>query len=138
MAQNNEQTIRKFYTEALNREFSRDFLFKVSLLQVGGLGLFPEDLVYVKAAKLPERTLANIDVKYMGVSFNLPGVPTYGEAAGYTLMFYCDAASELHHKFMEESARTFNDGSSTGAYDIARPEDRIILSQLDKQLNQMV
>ena len=137
MAQNNEQTIRKFYTEALNREFSRDFLFKVSLLQVGGLGLFPEDLVYVKAAKLPERTLANIDVKYMGVSFNLPGVPTYGEAAGYTLMFYCDAASELHHKFMEESARTFNDGSSTGAYDIARPEDRIILSQLDKQLNQI-
>lgn len=137
MAQNNEQTIRKFYTEAQNREFSRDFLFKVSLLQVGRLKINPEDLVYIKAAKLPERTLANIDVKYMGVSFNLPGVPTYGEAAGYSLTFYCDAASLLHHKFMEESARTFNDGSSTGDYDIARPIDRIILSQLDKQLNEI-
>lgn len=135
MAQHNEQTIRRFYTEAQNREFSRDFLFKVSLLQVGGLIIEEKDLVYIKAAKLPERTLANIDVKYMGVSFNLPGVPTYGEAAGYSLTFYCDAASELHHMFMVESARTFNDGSSTGDYNIASPKNKIILSQLDKQLN---
>ena len=133
----NHQTIRTFYKEATDREFSRDFLFKVSDLKVGKLVILPKDLVYVKAAKLPERTLANIDVKYMGVSFNLPGVPTYGEAAGYSLTFYCDAQSELHHKFLKESARTFNDGSSTGAYDIAGDNSIIQLSQLDKQLNQI-
>lgn len=136
-AQHNEQTIRTFYKEAIEREFSRDFLFKVSLLQVGRLSLKPTELVYVKAAKLPERTLANIDVKYMGVSFNLPGVPTYGEAANYPLTFFCDAASNLHHMFLKESARTFNDGSSTGAYDIASTTSIIQLSQLDKQLNQI-
>jgi len=128
------QTIRKFYNEAITREFSRDFLFKVASLEVGKLKINEKDLTYVKAAKLPERTLANIDVKYMGVSFNLPGVPTYGEAAGYSLTFYCDAKSELHHKFLQESARTFNDGSSTGAYDIAGDDSRISLMQLDKQL----
>ena len=136
-AQHNEQTIRTFYKEAVSREFSRDFLFKVSQLRVGRIGLDPTDLVYVKAAKLPERTLADIDVKYMGVSFHLPGVPTYGEAASYPLTFYCDAASELHHEFLKESARTFNDGSSTGAYDIASTTSIIQLSQLDKQLNQI-
>ena len=98
----NDQTIRNFYYEAINREFSRDFLFKVAHLNVGSLNLAHRDLIYVKAAKLPERTLANIDVKYMGVSFNLPGVPTYGEAAGYSLTFYCDAKSELHHTFLQE------------------------------------
>jgi len=128
------QTIRKFYKEAVSREFSRDFLFKVANLKVGKLEIDEKDLTYVKAAKLPERTLANIDVKYMGVSFNLPGVPTYGEAAGYSLTFYCDAKSELHHKFLQESARTFNDGSSTGAYDIANDDSTISLMQLDKQL----
>ena len=136
-AQHNEQTIRKFYQQAVSREFSRDFLFKVSQLRVGGIRLIPNDLVYVKTAKLPERTLANIDVKYMGVSFNLPGVPTYGEAAAYPLTFYCDAASNLHHTFLKESARTFNDGSSTGAYDIATPNSLIQLSQLDKELNEI-
>ena len=129
------QTIRSFYTQALTREFSRDFLFKVSDLKVGKLSIDESELIYVKAAKLPERTLANIDVKYMGVSFNLPGVPTYGEASGYSLTFYCDAQSQLHHKFLQESARTFNDGSSTGAYDIAGEDSRITLMQLDKQLN---
>ena len=133
----NQQTIRNFYTEAISREFSRDFLFKVADLKVGSLNLYPKDLVYVKAAKLPDRTITDIEVKYMGVAFHLPGVPTYGEANGYSLTFYCDAQSELHHRFLQESSRTFNDGSSTGAYDIATPNDIIHLTQLDKQLNQI-
>jgi len=145
MPENNQQTIRSFYQSAVSREFSRDFLFKVVDIRIGtGVGtqspalvLDDSELVYVKAAKLPERSLANIDVKYMGVSFNLPGVPTYGEANGYSLTFYCDAQSNLHQKFLQESSRTFNDGSSTGAYDIAGPGSIIQLSQLDKQLNQI-
>jgi len=127
-------TIRNFYQSAINREFSRDFLFRVTDVNLGKLKLSEDDLVYVKAAKLPERLIADLPVKYMGMEFHLPGAVSYGEAAGYSMTFYCDAASFLHQQFLKESARTFNDATSTGSYDIAGPEKYIILSQLDKQL----
>lgn len=127
-------TIRNFYQSAIEREFSRDFLFRVTDFNLGKLKLSENDLVYVKTAKLPERTLENLPVKYMGMSFNLPGSVSYGEAAGYSLTFYCDSAAFLHQQFLKESARTFNDATSTGSYDIAGPERYLVLSQLDKQL----
>ena len=132
MASNN--TIRNFYQQAIEREFSRDFLFRVTDFNLGKLKLSENDLVYVKAAKLPARTLSDIPVKYMGLEFHLPGSVSYGEAAGYALQFYCDAGSVLHQQFLKESARTFNDATSTGSYDIAGPQRYIVLSQLDKQL----
>ena len=127
-------TIRNFYQSAINREFSRDFLFRVTDLNLGRLSLSEDDLVYVKMAKLPERTIADLPIKYMGMDFHLPGAVSYGDAAGYSMTFYCDAGSFLHQQFLKESARTFNDATSTGSYDIAGPEKYIILSQLDKQL----
>ena len=127
-------TIRNFYQSAITREFSRDFLFRVTDLNLGRLNLSEDDLVYVKAAKLPGQTIADLPIKYMGMEFHLPGAVSYDEAAGYTMTFYCDAGSYLHQQFLKESARTFNDATSTGSYDITGPDKYIILSQLDKQL----
>ena len=72
------QNIQTFYTQAANKDFARDFLFRVVRMQGVGLpDLKDEDLVYVKAAQLPGRTIENINASYMGLKFNIPGVATY-------------------------------------------------------------
>lgn len=70
------QLITDFYRVAATREFARDFNFRVLSINTGGASTvtFDEnDLVYVKTASLPERSITNIAVPYMGLNFNLPG-----------------------------------------------------------------
>lgn len=130
------QTIRNFFQTAAQREFSRDFLFRVLNINFAGGATFNEsDLVYVRTASLPGRDINNVDVKYMGLSFNVPGGVTYPNSAGYSLEFYCDAQSTLREKFMSESRRTFDDATSTGAYNVPTAGSTIRLMQLDKNLD---
>lgn len=130
------QTIRNFFQVAAQREFSRDFLFRVLSINYAGGATFNEsELVYVRTAELPGRNIGNVDVKYMGMSFNLPGGVTYPNSAAYSLEFYCDAKSTIREKFIGESRRTFDDATSTGAYDIPTTGSTIRLMQLDKNLD---
>jgi hypothetical protein len=128
------QTIRNFFSTAAAADFSRDFLFRVATIRTNGLIFGEDELIYVRSASLPGRNINNVDVKYMGLSFNVPGGVTYPNSGAYSLEFYCDQNSLLRERLMTESRSVFDDTSSTGDYNTPGPENYVILYQLDKQL----
>jgi hypothetical protein len=129
------QNIQNFYRVAAARDFSRDFLFRVTAMQLAGVPPMNEgQLIYAKAAALPGRTITNITAPYMGLPLNIPGNVTYNNSAGYTLTFYLDGESELRTYFETASRNLFDDATSTGAYGTPADDNFIQLSQLDKQL----
>jgi len=130
------QTIQTFFQEAIQRDFSRDFLFRVQNVNFGPGGpvLTDSDLVYAKGATLPERIIGDVGVKYRGLEFHVPGSVTYGSAAGFSLDFYCDADIRLRQVLLEESRRVFDDQTTTGDYRIAGAGASITLQQLNKAL----
>jgi hypothetical protein len=133
----NLQNIEKFYSRASTRDFSRDFLFRVKSLNIRDLVMGDDDLVYVKAAQLPGRTITNVAVPYMGLNFNVPGGATYPGSDSYALTFYLDAGSKLRERFEAASRTLFNDDDSTGRYGTPNPQNYITLVQLRKDLNEL-
>lgn len=129
------QTIQNFYRAAADRDFSRDFLFRVTQMQLQGVPALTEnDLVYVKTAALPGRSITNVAVPYMGLALNIPGTVTYPGSDGYALNFYLDADSELRNYFEGASRSLFDDLNSTGEYGTPDDDFFIQLAQLDKEL----
>ena len=129
------QNIQNFYRVAASRDFSRDFLFRVTDLKLDGLpAMNEEQLIYAKAAALPGRNITNVAVPYMGLPLNIPGNVTYPGSEGYDLSFFLDADSSLRNYFEIASRNLFDDQSSTGAYGTPDESSYIILSQLDKSL----
>lgn len=140
------QLIQNFYRVAREREFARDFNFRVLSISTPGVTdaagqplRFDEeaDLVYVKSATLPERAITNVPVPYMGLNFNLPGNAVYPGSDAYTLTFYADANSTIRQKFEDWSRYVFNDANSTGFYFTPGPTSVIDLVQLDNQMNRV-
>ena len=81
------QTITDFYRVAQERDFSRDFHFRVLSIDAGdsgGISFDEDDLVYVKSASLPGRSIQNKPVPYMGMNFNVPGTVQYDGCLLYT------------------------------------------------------
>lgn len=131
-----EQRIRKFYTVAAGRDFSRDFLFRVTALNLLGIEnkITESELIYAKAANLPGRTVTNVQVPYMGVNLNVPGGVTYPGSDSYSLTFFLDANSYLRNLFEQSSRALFDDSTSVGQYGTPTTEHYIELSQLNKDL----
>jgi hypothetical protein len=130
-----DQDIQKFYNIAIGRDFSRDFLFRVTSLQLPGIpALTDDELIYAKAAALPGRNIGNVAVPYMGLNFNIPGSVEYPGSDGYSLEFYLDANTRLRTFFERASRVMFDDQSSTGAYGTPGSDSYITLAQLDKKL----
>lgn len=129
------QTIQSFYRTAADRDFSRDFLFRVQNMNLAGAGEMPEsELVYAKAGNLPGRAITNVPVPYMGLNFNVPGNATYPGSEGYSLTFYLDAASRIRTYFEAASRGLFDDSTSIGGYGTPDDSYYITLVQLDKSL----
>jgi hypothetical protein len=139
------QRIQDFYKTAREREFARDFNFRVLAINTGNavnaagqpIIYNDDDLVYVKAATLPERAVTNVPVPYMGLNFNVPGNATYTVSDSYSLTFYSDARSQLRQKFEDWSRYVFDDATSTGDYLSPKQESYITLVQLDNQLSRI-
>lgn len=134
------QLITDFYRVAANREFARDYNFRVLNINTGGVADITfdnDDLVYVKTATLPERAITNVAVPYMGLNFNVPGNATYPGSDAYTLTFYADARSQIRQKFEQWSQAVFNDATSTGNYFSPKQTAVIDLVQLDNQMNKI-
>lgn len=137
------QYITNFYTRSVIPDFSRDFLLRVLSINFDGPGgevLTESDLIYARTAKLPGRDIVNHEVQYAGQTFNIPGSVTYPGSDAYELEFYCSENSQLRERLMNESHRTFGNvlgiaGSGTGGGSITGPNSRIVLVQLDKNLN---
>jgi len=132
------QLISDFYRVAQNREFARDYNFRVLSINTGGASnvtFDQDDLVYIKTASLPERAISNVTVPYMGLNFNLPGNATYPGSDAWPLTFYADAQSKIRQKFEQWSQDIFNDANSTGNYFAPKQTAIIDLVQLDNQMN---
>lgn len=130
-----DQDIQKFYKSAVDRDFARDFLFRVTQLQLAGVEpLVDDDLVYIRTASLPGRNITNVPAPFMGLPFNVPGNATYPGSDAYGVNFYLDANSRLRNYLERASREIFNDLTSTGNYTTPGIENYIELLQLDKQL----
>ena len=131
------QTILNFYSQATTRDFSRDFLFRVTELNITGMPSMQEnELVYVKAADLPGRSITNVAVPYMGLNFNVPGGATYPGSDSYSLAFYLDKDGALRNYFENVSRTLFDESNnSTGIYGTPNSEAYIELAQLNKNLD---
>lgn len=138
-----QQTINSFFNNAVVRDFSRDILFRVESVTFdgpGGLQLGPSDLLYAKSAKLPARSIVNQNVSYAGQKFNIPGTVDFPGSESYEMDFYCPEDSYVRELLMNESTRTFGNvfgiaGGGQGGGSIANANSRIVLLQLDKNLD---
>ena len=136
-----EQTINSFFNNAVIRDFSRDYLFRVDSINFdNGALITPTGMLYAKTAKLPGRNIVNQQVKYAGQTFNIPGSVEFPGAENYSLDFYCPENSDVREILMNESTRTFGNifgiaGSGQNGGSIANANSVITLLQLNKNLD---
>jgi hypothetical protein len=128
--------ITDFYKVATERDFSRDFQFRILSISPGDLSnisVSEDDLIYAHGGAMPGRSITNTDVPFMGLNFKVPGGATYGGEYGIT--FYSDREDKLRQLFLEWSHDIFDDATSTGMYMTPGRQSQIDLVQLDTQLN---
>jgi hypothetical protein len=136
-----EQTINSFFNNAVIRDFSRDYLFRVDSVNFdNGAMITPTGLLYAKTAKLPGRTIVDQTVKYAGQTFHIPGSVEFPGSENYQLEFYCPENSDIREILMNESTRTFGNifgiaGSGQSGGSIANANSVITLLQLNKNLD---
>jgi|LauGreDrversion4_2_1035121.scaffolds.fasta_scaffold138435_2 hypothetical protein len=129
-------TIQEFYTTAARRDFAR--LFQFRLAAFANIEFKPAHYAYVESASLPGRSITNVPVPYMGLSFNLPGTVTYPGSTGYQVTFRCDANYDLRAALEAATFNTFDEATSTGEYGLPG-DDRILqLELLDKKVDKPV
>jgi len=124
------QNISDFYRSVQQRDFARQFQFRV--VQLANTNFSEDVLVYVESATLPGREIVNVPVPFMGLEFNVPGTARYPDSANYTVRFRCDANYDIRSVLENATFNTFDDGSSTGDYNIARNSSVIVLNLLNK------
>jgi hypothetical protein len=137
------QTINSFFTRAVQRDFTRDYLFRIESITFDGpegVTLGPSELLYAKSGKLPARGIVNQTVSYAGQKFNIPGASEFPGSEAYDIDFYCPEDSHIREILMNESTRTFGNifglaGSGSDGGSIANANSRIILLQLNKALD---
>jgi len=128
-------TIQDFFARAGEKQFSRDFLFRVTDIIIEGVSFNGDtDLVYAKSASLPGRNIENKVVNYYGQAFNVPGKSTYPGSEAYSITFFHDEQSELRTKFEQASRAVFDNETSTGQYGMPGDESVITLKVIDKDL----
>lgn len=134
------QTIQGFYTQAQQKDFARNNLFRVLNINFGAgtdVAFDENDLVYATTAQLPGKSITNIDAPYMGLNFRVPGVVQYDGSDAYTINFRSDESYNLRNKFLQVINDTFDDADSTGSYFMPSADAVIDLVLLDKELNRV-
>jgi hypothetical protein len=108
-------TIENFMNQASQKQFSRDFLFRVKQIDITGLRLDGElDLIYARSATFPGRDIENKQVNYAGQTFNLPGKSSYPGSESWSIEFYADQDMELRTKLEQASRTLFNNEGAAG------------------------
>ena len=132
---NIQQGIQDFYRVAQERDFARDFQFRVlDISDRGAPVLTQDDLVYATAANLPARGIQNVPTPFMGLQFNLPGAVEYPDATGYQITFRADGDNAIRTVFENWSRSIFDDETSTGAYRLYA-NSTVSLAQLNANLD---
>jgi hypothetical protein len=124
------QNISDFYRSVQQNDFARQFQFRV--VQLANTNFGEEQLVYLETASLPGRAINNVQVPFMGLNFNVPGTANYPGSENYAVTFRCDANYDIRAVLENATFNTFDDGTSTGDYNIARNSSVITLDLLNK------
>jgi hypothetical protein len=107
--------ITDFMNIASQKQFARDFLFRIKQISITGLSLNGEtDLIYARSASLPGRNIENKQVNFSGQTFNLPGKSTYPGAEGWSVEFYVDQSLDIRTKLENASRTLFDNNNTTG------------------------
>ena len=132
-------TIQNYFTQAVQKQFARDILFRVkSIKVVGGELLGNNQLVYARTAKLPGRDIDNKVVNYSGQTFNVPGKVSYPGSESYQIEFYHDEEANLREQFENISRAIFDHrNDNIGEYSMPGSDSIIELNILDRQLNEI-
>ena len=131
------QTIQDFYQQASTRNFARDFQLRITSFIVNGINeIGEEDLVFLKTATLPGKTINVQSAPYMGLNFNVPGTTTFDNTNNWAVTFYCSQDYKLRELLELSMQNTFDQETSLGNME-PRPlvEYKIVLSLLDDKLN---
>ena len=126
-------SIQNFYTTAARKDFAR--LFQFRLRSFGNIDFLPEHFTYVETASLPGRSITNVPVPYMGLSFNVPGTVTYPGSPSYAVTFRCDQNYDLRAVLEAATFNTFDEATSTGQYSLPGAGSVLTMELLDKQMN---
>ena len=124
-----------FYTQAVAKDFSRDFQMRV--ISIGPGVLNENDNVYITTSVLPGYEIANITTPFMGVQFNIPGAGSFPGSDNWAVTFRCDQNLNIREKLISWQQSIFNSfpstaGESTGAYGPKAKESVIKLTIFDK------
>jgi len=125
-----KQNISDFYRVAQTQDFARQFQFR--LVQMANTNFGPDQFVYLETASLPGRSITNVPVPFMGLQFNVPGTATYPGSDAYAVSFRCDQSYNIRATLENATFNTFDDGASTGDYNIARNSSIIQMNLLNK------
>lgn len=127
------QNISDFYRVAQSKDFARQFQFR--LTQLANTNFGQDQFVYLETASLPGRSITNVQVPFMGLQFNVPGTATYPGSDSYAVTFRCDENYDIRGQLEANTFNTFDDGDSTGSYNIATEASKIQMNLLNKSGN---
>ncbi len=120
-------TIENFMSQATQKQFARDFLFRIRQIDITGLSLNGEtDLIYARTASFPGRNIMNKQVKYSGQNFNVPSVSEYPGSEAWSIEFYVDQNMEIRNKVERASRILFDNETTTG--NICMPGNESIIT----------
>ena len=109
-----QQGIRDFYKQATTRGLARDFQFRVVTFKVNGIEIGPSDLVFLKTASLPGKSINTTAAPFMGLDFQIPGTVKFDGNAGWPVKFYCSQDYRLRTLLEVSVQDTFSERSSLG------------------------
>ena len=128
-------SIFKFYQQAYNKDFARNFQFR--LLDFGNIDFQSEShLMYVETASLPGRQINNVTVPYMGMNFNTPGTAAYPGSGGWNVTFRCDAEYDIRSALEAATFATFDEATSTGSYGMPDTNTTLTMALLGKEIGE--
>lgn len=124
--------IQNFYEAAATTDFSRDFQFRI--LQLGPDSRsreFQDRMVFLTTASLPNRTINNQTVPYMGLAFNVPGSVSYTGSESWAVTFRIPQDFSIRDTLERWQIDTFDDETSTGNYHVPKKDSVISMGLLN-------
>jgi len=131
------QTIQDFYQQASTRNFARDFQLRITSFIVNGIDqIRDEDLVFLKTAQLPGKSISVQTAPFMGLNFNVPGAVQFDGTNSWAVAFYCTQDYNLRKLLEYSMGDTFDQESSTGNMEPrSLQQSKIVVALLDDKLN---
>lgn len=113
MAFNVDYGILKFYTLLQEVGLARDMQMRVTAFVMNGIEqLAPEDLIFVRTAAVPSKTIVVQNVSFMGTQLQIPGGVTYPNP--WDVTFYCTQDYNIRKLLETSMSNTFNTTTSVG------------------------